>query len=177
MGTTPGTPPASGFGTNLTDRIVSRDAEIAVLGQGYIGLTLAATAVEAGFRVTGIDIDADRIDRLSGGEHAVPGVDEALLRAAFDGGLLSFTTDAAAIGRAQGVFICVPTPVRDHTPDLSFIQAGATEVAEHLSFSSVGLGRPGPARPGSGYSISQSRASSCPFSRSLGYTFPWELHS
>ncbi len=47
MGTTSRIPPASGFATALTDRIVTRDVSVAVLGQGYVGLTLAAIAAGA----------------------------------------------------------------------------------------------------------------------------------
>ena len=51
----------------LRRQILARSARIAVLGQGYVGLSLACVAAEAGFPVTGIDIDEGRVDALRAG--------------------------------------------------------------------------------------------------------------
>ena len=116
----------------LAARVAARATPVAVLGQGYVGLTLAAAAADAGFRVTGIDVDTARSQALSRGEMVVPGVDETLFRAGLQSGNLTFATSADAVADALLIFVCVPTPLRDDAPDMSFVEAAAREVAAHL---------------------------------------------
>jgi UDP-N-acetyl-D-glucosamine dehydrogenase len=125
-------PPATDV-HNLSARIAERTTLVAVLGQGYVGLTLAAAAAAEGFRVTGIEIDADRTEALSHGDLVVPGVDEGLFRAAVGSGNLTFTAAAKPVADAQLIFVCVPTPVRDGAPDLSHVVGAARDVAAHLT--------------------------------------------
>ena len=120
----------------LRRRILARRARLAVLGQGYVGLSLACAAAEAGFEVEGIDVDAARVASLRD-RTAVPGVNEAAFRSAADTGRITFSTDAEGIARSELVFICVPTPVSDGAPDLSFIEAAALDVAANLSEGSL----------------------------------------
>ncbi len=117
---------------DLRRRILNRSARVAVVGQGYVGLSLACAAAEAGFCVTGIDVDTRRVVALRDGTMAVAGVDEDVFRAAFDGGRLDFSNAIDVIAQSQLVFICVPTPLRDGTPDLSFIEEACGGVALHL---------------------------------------------
>jgi len=116
----------------LRRRLLARDARVAVVGQGYVGLSLACAAAEAGFEVTGIDVDADRADALAAGELVVPGVDEATFRSGVATGRLRFTADGDALATSDVICICVPTPVRDHTPDLSYVEQACRDVARHL---------------------------------------------
>ena len=117
----------------LRRRILSRHATVAVVGQGYVGVSLACAVSETGFPVTGIDVDAARIGDLAEGVLSVPGVNPSLFRAGNDAGNITFTTDLDAISGADVILICVPTPVRDHTPDLSFVEQASRDVAERLS--------------------------------------------
>jgi UDP-N-acetyl-D-glucosamine dehydrogenase len=117
----------------LRRRILARRANVAVVGQGYVGVSLASAASEAGFDVVGVDVDAARIGDLANGELSVPGVSSALFQAGIDAGNVAFTTDLDALREAEVILICVPTPVRDHTPDLSFVERATQDVAERLS--------------------------------------------
>ena len=119
--------------TNLAGRLVDRTASIAVLGQGYVGLSLACAAAQRGFTLVGIDIDEARIGHLSEGVLAVPGVNEQAFEAAVASGQLRFTSRPDFIEQADVVVICVPTPVRDHIPDLSFVEAACATIARHLT--------------------------------------------
>jgi UDP-N-acetyl-D-glucosamine dehydrogenase len=116
----------------LRRRILARDAKVAVVGQGYVGLSLACAAAEAGFAVTGIDVDPDRVAVLAAGDLCVPGVDKGAFQRGMATGRLGFAAGGHALAEADVVCICVPTPVRDHTPDLSFVEQACRDVAEHL---------------------------------------------
>ena len=119
--------------STLRRRLLARDARVAVVGQGYVGLSLACAAAEAGFTVTGIDVDAERIAGLAGGEPCVPGVDEGTFRRGVASGRLSFMPTGEAMATSEVICICVPTPVRDHTPDLSYVEGACRDVAGHLT--------------------------------------------
>ena len=119
--------------STLRRRLLTREARVAVVGQGYVGLSLACAAAEAGFEVTGIDVDAARADALARGELVVPGVDEATFGSGVATGRLRFTADDAGLATGDVICICVPTPVRDHTPDLSHVERACCDVARHLT--------------------------------------------
>ena len=121
----------------LRKLILSRDARVAVLGQGYVGLTLAAAVAQAGFRTVGFDVDRERIAALDRGELAVPGVDDGAFREGVGSGRLSFTVDASVIGEADVILVCVPTPLRDYAPDLSHMEAAFADVAHHVRAGSL----------------------------------------
>jgi nucleotide sugar dehydrogenase len=122
---------------DLPSKVAQRTGNVAVVGQGYVGLTLASAAAAQRFHVTGIDVNAARTDALARGELAVPGVDEGTFRAAIESGNLSFSTSAESIADASFIFICVPTPLRDGAPDLSFVEAAGRDVAAHLAAGSL----------------------------------------
>jgi len=117
----------------LRRRILSRAAKVGVVGQGYVGLSVACAAADEGFEVFGFDTDPGRINDLSEGTLSVPGVPDALFRSGLASGRLAFAADPSPIAGCDVILICVPTPVNDHTPDLSFVRAACETVAEHLS--------------------------------------------
>jgi UDP-N-acetyl-D-glucosamine dehydrogenase len=116
----------------LRREILARKATIGVVGQGYVGLSLACAAADAGFPVVGFDVDADRIAELSSGRSSVPGVSEPWFRSALEGSELMFTDDPETLRRCEILVICVPTPIRDTIPDLSHIGDACHTVAERL---------------------------------------------
>jgi UDP-N-acetyl-D-glucosamine dehydrogenase len=124
--------PMPGF-AELRKRILNRLARVAVLGQGYVGLSLACGAAAAGFQVIGFDVDQQRIEQLSDGVLSVPGVLASAFHAGLATGGMTFTTEAASLGDADVLAICVPTPLRDGVPDLSFVERACREVAGQLT--------------------------------------------
>lgn len=116
----------------LRRRILARSTHVGIVGQGYVGLSLACAAAEAGFPVVGIDIDEDRVQDLENGHLAVAGVDESLFRSGLASGLITFTTDPDALSDCEVIAICVATPVRDHGPDLSHVERACRDVVGRL---------------------------------------------
>jgi len=118
---------------DFLDRIDQRALDICVVGLGYVGLPLALAFAEAGFKVTGLDVNAARVDELNAGDSYIADVDGAALRQEVEAGRLRATTDAAAIADMDVVVICVPTPLsKTRDPDVSYILAAAEQVARHF---------------------------------------------
>jgi len=119
--------------TQLADRIQNHDASLTVIGQGYVGLPLAVGFARAGFRVTGLDSDPDRVAALSGGRSHSPDVVSDDLMTALRERRYEVTSDFSALERSDVVIICVPTPLRkSKDPDISFVIAAAEQVAAHF---------------------------------------------
>jgi UDPglucose 6-dehydrogenase len=110
---------------------------IAMIGTGYVGLVSGACFAEFGPQVTCVDVDADKVARLTRGEIPIyePGLD-ALVARGVQAGRLRFTTDlTTAVAEADVVFIAVGTPSRrgDGHADLRYVETAAVEVARALS--------------------------------------------
>jgi len=109
---------------------------IAVIGTGYVGLVTGACFAEFGVDVTCVDIDSTKIARLIAGEMPIyePGL-EQLVTKNVQSGRLRFTTDLKqAVEQALVVFLAVGTPPKDDgSADLSFVEAAARSVAEHMN--------------------------------------------
>jgi len=118
---------------SLRRKILSRDATVGVVGQGYVGVSLASAMAEAGFPVTGVDLDPARIEDLHRGALSVAGVDEDLFQAGFQSSRMTFTTEPSRLKGLDVLVICVPTPIRDHAPDLSHVEQAARDVANVLA--------------------------------------------
>ena len=117
----------------LEGRIERREAELAVIGLGYVGLPLALAFARAGFRVTGIDVDEDRVEQLGLGRSHVGDVPDEEVQREVQAGRFTATTSYAESGRADCVHICVPTPLtKTKEPDVSFIVAAVEGVRGHL---------------------------------------------
>src|SRR4029453_7043169 len=116
----------------LRRRLLARDATVAVVGQGYVGLSLGCAAAEAGFEVTGVDGDGARVHAPAPGEAVGPGGGAGPFRRGVATGRLRFPADADCLAAADVICICVPTPVRDHTPDLSYVEQACRDVAQRL---------------------------------------------
>ena len=105
---------------------------VVLVGQGYVGLPLAMRAVEAGYDVIGLDVDASRVKRLSVGESFVEDVPPARLREALESGRYRPSADPADAAGFDFCVITVPTPLRDGVPDLRYIEGAARSLAEHI---------------------------------------------
>ena len=109
---------------------------ITMIGTGYVGLVSGACFADFGHQVCCLDKDSSKIDGLNNGVMPIwePGL-EALVKSNSERGRLTFTTDlAAAVQRAEAVFIAVGTPARrgDGHADLTFVFEAVRELAKFI---------------------------------------------
>ncbi|MGB7263035.1 MAG: nucleotide sugar dehydrogenase [Albidovulum sp.] len=119
--------------SDLKDRIARRDAHVATVGLGYVGLPLALTISEVGFATTGVDLNQSRVAAINAGERVISYFAEDRIRNAVMGGKFVASADPADLARADIILICVPTPLsaaRD--PDLSYVIRASETIAEWL---------------------------------------------
>lgn len=109
---------------------------IAVIGTGYVGLVTGACFAEFGVDVICVDVDEDKIARLLKGILPIyePGLDQLVAKNA-QAGRLRFTTDVSqAVQQSLVIFLAVGTPPKaDGSPDLSFVEAAAGSIADHMN--------------------------------------------
>ncbi len=118
---------------DLARKIGDRSARVGVVGLGYVGLPLAVVMANAGFQVTGMDIDRGKVESVNAGISFVPDVpSETLLRLVAEEKIKA-TQSLAAVENLDAISICVPTPLRkSKEPDLSYVIAAIEAVHNHL---------------------------------------------
>jgi UDP-N-acetyl-D-glucosamine dehydrogenase len=113
-------------------KIESRQARVAVIGLGYVGLPLALLYTEQKFPVTGFDVDERKVSTLTQGGSYIFRIAAAEIQEARARGF-SATADYSRLTEMDAVIICVPTPLNEyHEPDLSYITNTAHSIAPHL---------------------------------------------
>ena len=117
----------------LIEDLKTKQAQVGILGLGYVGLPLAVVFAEAGFHVTGIDPDSRKVDCLNQGVSYIPDVKTEIVEKLVKSGNLTATTDFAILKEMDAVSICVPTPLRKTgDPDMSFILSATEELAKYM---------------------------------------------
>jgi UDP-N-acetyl-D-glucosamine dehydrogenase len=106
--------------------------KVAIIGQGYVGLTISAFASNY-FQVVGFDNNQKIVDQLNLGRSHIEGVEGSLLMKLVKTGSYRATTNGADISDADIVVIAVPTPLTvDRKPDLSYLDAACKTVGANL---------------------------------------------
>ena len=116
----------------LLQKLKSREARIGVVGLGYVGLPLALRFSEAGFPVTGFDIDAAKVSALNAGKSYIAQIGAERVAAAV-AKRFSASTDFSGVRDMDALILCVPTPLGRHRePDVSFIVDTLAALKPHL---------------------------------------------
>src|SRR5262245_4938948 len=117
----------------LEERIRNRTAAVGIIGLGYVGLPLAVEFAKAGFRVTGIDVNDTKVERVNRGDSYVLDVESSDMEELTRSGHLRATSDFSVLAELDTVNICVPTPLRkSKDPDMSYIAAASEQLARYL---------------------------------------------
>ncbi|HYM20938.1 MAG TPA: nucleotide sugar dehydrogenase [Candidatus Kapabacteria bacterium] len=117
----------------LEEKLRSKSARIGVVGLGYVGLPLGVEFALRGFRTTGIDLDARKIELLSTGKNYIQDIQDSVVEKVVREKMFSVQSNYDGAGDLDVIYICVPTPFTDNKePDISFIESAAESIAKHL---------------------------------------------
>ncbi len=122
--------------TELGTKIESKEARVAVIGLGYVGLPVACMFAQAGFRTTGLDVDAERVATINRGGNPIEGIEPGLadLIQSVAGQSLVCTNDYADIADVDVFTVSVQTPVddSDNKPRYAHLRSALTALGENL---------------------------------------------
>jgi UDP-N-acetyl-D-glucosamine dehydrogenase len=125
--------PIAALRDTLLRRIDDREARVGIIGQGYVGLPLALSFIEKGFRVLGFDVDAEKVAALNRGECYIRHVDGLRVKQARATARFEATADFNRLGEPDAILICVPTPLTPQKePDLTYVRQTAEAIRPHL---------------------------------------------
>ncbi len=112
--------------------------QVAIVGQGYVGLPLAIAAANAGHHVVGIDTNPKQIALLSRGLSPIGDISDSDISAVIASEHYRATDNFQSVSTAEIVIICVPTPLdTDYNPDLSFLESALKSIAPDLTTDSL----------------------------------------
>lgn len=111
----------------------NKTAKIGVIGLGYVGLPLALTFADKGFRVKGFDVDSEKIIKLMEGHSYIKHIQDKVVKKHVLKGNLTVSYDFSELTDMTAIIICVPTPLNQkNEPDLSYLKSTVREIAPCL---------------------------------------------
>jgi UDP-N-acetyl-D-glucosamine dehydrogenase len=117
----------------LTEKIISRDAVIGIVGLGYVGLPLMLAMTNQRFRVIGFDVDDKRVRELNEGKSPLKHISDNKISSAILTNRFEATTDHSRLSEPDAVVVCVPTPLAIHRePDLSILIRATEAISRAL---------------------------------------------
>tara|TARA_Y100001970_G_scaffold266245_1_gene354675 strand:- start:16783 stop:18084 length:1302 start_codon:yes stop_codon:yes gene_type:complete len=118
---------------SLCKKIKNREAVIAVVGLGYVGLPLCIRFSEENFKTIGLDIDKKKIKKLKNKSSYITHISNNKIASIHKNGFFP-TDNFSEVAISDVVIICVPTPLGPHNePDLSFIKSTLSQISPHLT--------------------------------------------
>ncbi|MFV2035825.1 MAG: nucleotide sugar dehydrogenase [Halocynthiibacter sp.] len=119
--------------SDLKSQLEEKQARVATVGLGYVGLPLALTVHDAGFRATGFDINSRRVAQINAGERVISYFAESRVSDAVASGCFDATGDMARLAGMDVILICVPTPLDgNRAPNLEHVISATETIAKTL---------------------------------------------
>ena len=110
-----------------------RQMRVAVIGQGYVGLTISVGALSAGHEVIGVDLSNIVVTSLQNGKSHIEGISDGLVAAGISSGKFRPTSDYSDITGSEIVVIAVPTPLDQFgKPELALLESAAKSLGKAL---------------------------------------------
>jgi len=107
--------------------------KVVVFGQGYVGLPLALAACNAGFDVTGIDVNEEKVFKISSGQSPIEDIFSSELNQAINSGNFRITQEVKYDNTVNIICVCVPTPLgNNHQPDLEVLESAVKDLGQSL---------------------------------------------
>jgi UDP-N-acetyl-D-glucosamine dehydrogenase len=111
---------------------------VAIIGQGYVGLTIAVGAAGAGHTVVGFDVNKLLVEQLNQGRSHIEGISDTAINGFIGNGTYKATSHESALDGSDVIVIAVPTPLDEkRNPDLSYVHQAAQLIAEHVKSPSL----------------------------------------
>ena len=124
---------------SLISKLNNHEASITVIGLGYVGLPLACSLTEAGFLVTGIDLDKAKVEALNNGNSYIQDIPDSKIAEINQpnpngSGYFRATNSYDSISDSDAIIICVPTPLRKtKEPDISYVLSATEEISHRIT--------------------------------------------
>lgn len=116
---------------SLIQKIEERNAQVGIIGLGYVGLPLVIEFCKAGFHVTGFDVDDGKVELLKEGKSYIKHIDSKLITQ--NQGLFYPTSDFSILSKMDCIIICVPTPLNKYRePDMSYVFDTTRTISQNL---------------------------------------------
>jgi UDP-N-acetyl-D-glucosamine dehydrogenase len=118
---------------NIKQKLEDKTATIGIIGMGYVGLPLAVSYANKGFKTIGFDVQQKRVDLINQGSSFISDIKDEQLKTLLKKQLLEATTDQSRLKEVNAICICVPTPLtKTKDPDLSYITHEANILAKYI---------------------------------------------
>ena len=116
----------------LKAKIENKQANIGIIGQGYVGLPLAVEFAKAGFSVIGFDTDDKKVASINKGVSYILDVPSKDVKELVSSAVLKASSDTKLLNKMDAIIICVPTPLRKtKEPDISYILSASEAIARN----------------------------------------------
>ncbi|WP_260490118.1 nucleotide sugar dehydrogenase [Listeria booriae] len=110
----------------------NKEANIAVVGLGYVGLPLAVAFVEKGFHTIGYDVSEKKVTALRQGVSDIADISNETLQCCLDTNDFELSSQPACLQEADAIIICVPTPLTEAMePDMHFIEHAMQDIVRY----------------------------------------------
>ncbi|KMT59001.1 nucleotide sugar dehydrogenase [Paenilisteria newyorkensis] len=122
----------------IKNSLNKKEAVIAVMGLGYVGLPLAISFAEAGFQVIGFDPSEPKVTLVNQGKSDIMDITSERLSKLTGKKRLVATTDSESLAKADAIIICVPTPLtKSYEPDISYIVSAVDMIRANMTPNTV----------------------------------------
>jgi UDP-N-acetyl-D-glucosamine dehydrogenase len=106
---------------------------IAVIGQGYVGLTITVGALSAGHEVLGVDHSESVVKNLMSGLSHIEGIRDSEISSGVESGKYTVVNSYDLVDGSDVVVIAVPTPLTAlGEPDLSLLKSASSSLGKVL---------------------------------------------
>ena len=118
---------------SIMEMIKQKECVVGVIGLGYVGLPLAITLANKGFKVIGYDIDKHKINKLLNSENYINDIKTSDLKTALQNKLFIPINDSNELKQTNIIVVCVPTPLnKKRKPDLTYLKQAAEIVSQNI---------------------------------------------
>jgi UDP-N-acetyl-D-glucosamine dehydrogenase len=106
---------------------------ISIIGQGYVGLPLAISTAQVGYKVVGVDLNLEKVALLNNYKSPIEDISDSEIKSAITSGNYKASSETYIDPSTEIICICVPTPLgSNHQPDLEILKEATTDVGKNL---------------------------------------------